>query len=174
MIRLFHSTAIARYAPKFTQTPDQREAIEWARTFSRSSIPIQALDISYSRSGGPGGQNVNKLATKVEMRFQLSKASWIPVYVRDYLRLSDRVHVTPLSDEYRITCSVHRSQNRNYEECLEKICTNLLDAVRSIPSDTSYEQSRRVISLQTASDNRRLLEKKKASQKKASRRIPRE
>ena len=40
-------------------------------------IPIEELDITYSRSSGPGGQNVNKVNTKVEVRFNISSASWI-------------------------------------------------------------------------------------------------
>lgn len=40
------------------------------------------LELTYSRSSGPGGQNINKVSTKVSIRFQLDKADWIPEVVR--------------------------------------------------------------------------------------------
>ncbi|XP_035230294.1 uncharacterized protein LOC118202254 [Stegodyphus dumicola] len=46
-------------------------------------IPVDQLEITYSRSSGPGGQNVNKVNTKVEMRFHVASASWIPELARE-------------------------------------------------------------------------------------------
>ncbi len=40
------------------------------------------FDVSFARSSGPGGQNVNKVSTKVDMRFKLSEANWLHPYVR--------------------------------------------------------------------------------------------
>ena len=45
-------------------------------------IPVEKLDIKYSKSTGPGGQNVNKLNTKVQIRFNLNEAEWLPEEVR--------------------------------------------------------------------------------------------
>ncbi|XP_037069659.1 peptidyl-tRNA hydrolase ICT1, mitochondrial-like [Pollicipes pollicipes] len=41
-------------------------------------IPMKDIDISYTKSSGPGGQNVNKLNTRVEIRFHVQTASWLP------------------------------------------------------------------------------------------------
>lgn len=49
------------------------------------SIPIDRLEIKYSRCSGPGGQNVNKLNTKAEIRFKVLEADWIPVEARQRL-----------------------------------------------------------------------------------------
>jgi peptidyl-tRNA hydrolase ICT1 len=46
---------------------------------------MDQLDITYSRSSGPGGQNVNKVNTKVEVRFQPSSATWISEDVKSKL-----------------------------------------------------------------------------------------
>lgn len=41
------------------------------------------ITVKYSRSSGPGGQNVNKLDTKVDLRFHVQTSKWIPEAVRD-------------------------------------------------------------------------------------------
>lgn len=48
-------------------------------------IPIEQLDITYSRSSGPGGQNVNKVNTKVDIRFHLQTANWLSDKVKTKL-----------------------------------------------------------------------------------------
>lgn len=40
-------------------------------------IPMDQVSVTYSRSAGPGGQNVNKVNTKVDLRFNVQSASWI-------------------------------------------------------------------------------------------------
>lgn len=40
-------------------------------------IPINQLKITYSRSSGPGGQNVNCVDTKVDLRFHVATVDWI-------------------------------------------------------------------------------------------------
>src|SRR5690606_17694183 len=49
-------------------------------------IPMDQIQFSYSTSSGPGGQNVNKLNTKVELRFHLDSASWIPEEARNKMK----------------------------------------------------------------------------------------
>lgn len=48
------------------------------------------LKITYSRSSGPGGQNVNKLDTKVDLRFHVNSAEWISEPIR--LKLANEVY----------------------------------------------------------------------------------
>lgn len=44
---------------------------------------MNEVKIKYSRSSGPGGQNVNKLDTKVDLRFHVKTSKWIPEAVRE-------------------------------------------------------------------------------------------
>jgi hypothetical protein len=48
-------------------------------------IPESKLAFSYARCSGPGGQNVNKLNTKAEIRFHVFNADWLPVEVKQRL-----------------------------------------------------------------------------------------
>lgn len=41
------------------------------------------VTVTYSRSSGPGGQHVNKVDTKVDLRFHVETAQWIPEAVRE-------------------------------------------------------------------------------------------
>lgn len=46
---------------------------------------MNQIEVKYSRSSGPGGQNVNKVDTKVDLRFHVESSAWIPESVREKL-----------------------------------------------------------------------------------------
>jgi ribosome-associated protein len=73
-----------------------------------------------SRSGGKGGQNVNKVSSKVELNFGLEGASIFTEEQKDLIRekLANRI----LSgDRIQVICEEERSQYLNKERCLEKL-----------------------------------------------------
>jgi len=84
------------------------------------SIPLERLTIRASRSGGPGGQNVNKVSSRVEVRFPLSAADWIPAAIRSRLRELYPRRVT-LGGDFRVESSRFRNQAQNLKDCLEKL-----------------------------------------------------
>lgn len=55
---------------------------------------MNTLKIGYSRSSGPGGQNVNKVDTKVDLRFHVKSAEWISEPIRE--KLSCEVSINQL------------------------------------------------------------------------------
>ena len=91
-------------------------------------IPDSELRESFSRSSGPGGQNVNKLATKVELRWVPATSVALSEVDREYLlkRLATRLTA---SGELIVTCEEHRTQARNREEARAKLATLIRDAL---------------------------------------------
>ncbi|ODM89047.1 Peptidyl-tRNA hydrolase ICT1, mitochondrial [Orchesella cincta] len=83
-------------------------------------IPIEKLRISYSRSSGPGGQNVNKVNTKANVKFNVHEASWLPDAIRDNLKLKFKNHI---SKDGFITLQSDRTryQHLNTADALQKL-----------------------------------------------------
>ncbi|KAA3675085.1 peptidyl-tRNA hydrolase ICT1 [Paragonimus westermani] len=78
------------------------------------------LQISYSLSSGPGGQHVNKTHSKVEIRFHIPSASWIPENVRSHLMEKEKHRIT--KDAFFVISSDRtRKQIMNQADCLERI-----------------------------------------------------
>jgi len=92
------------------------------------NIPEDKLDISFVRSSGSGGQNVNKLSTKVELRLDLSmRQSWMPAEVQRRLKeqQSNRISKEGLLS---ITSQEHRTQGMNRKSAVDKLQKMVLEA----------------------------------------------
>ncbi len=83
-------------------------------------IPGAEIRLSFSRSGGPGGQNVNKVETKVEVRWRPEHSTAIPPELRDRLlkRLAKRLTA---DGDLLVTSNRTRDQVRNRKDALEKL-----------------------------------------------------
>ena len=83
-------------------------------------IPYDRLTIRFSRSGGPGGQNVNKVSSKAEVRFVLDEADWILPEVRARLRELFPTRITG-AGELLVVSDRFRDQKKNIDDCLARI-----------------------------------------------------
>jgi ribosome-associated protein len=82
-------------------------------------VPADALSFSFVSSGGPGGQNVNKRATKAELRVRVAD---LPMPARVLERFVS-IAAGRVNDEGElvITADEHRSQGQNRSECLKRL-----------------------------------------------------
>ncbi|MFG0329433.1 MAG: alternative ribosome rescue aminoacyl-tRNA hydrolase ArfB [Phycisphaerales bacterium] len=126
-------------------------------------LPDAALQYSFSRSGGPGGQNVNKVATQVELRIDLNdlRAAGMPDAAIERLRDAEPGRITK-ADELIITSSESRSQHRNRQHCLERLREMLVVAL-------ARPKRRRKTRPSRGSVERRLAEKKQRGEIKSRR-----
>src|SRR5262245_58536086 len=90
-------------------------------------IPAGELLWSFVRSGGPGGQNVNKVASKAVLRWNLGASPSLPEDVKRRLRAQQQNRITTEGDLI-INSQRYRDQERNKEDCLEKLREMILRA----------------------------------------------
>jgi ribosome-associated protein len=91
------------------------------------SLPDAALSESFSRATGPGGQNVNKVATAVELRLALGR-SGLPDAVKTRVRALAGHRLT-VDDEIVIDAKEHRTQAQNREAARERLVALLQRAL---------------------------------------------
>lgn len=119
-------------------------------------IPLSELHYRFSASGGPGGQNANKVATRVELRFDVASSPSLGPYQRTRL-------LEKLGQEVRVVADDERSQLRNRQLATERLRERLAAALR-------IEKTRRPTRPSKGAKERRLAAKRKLSQRKQSRR----
>mmetsp|Transcript_14316 Transcript_14316/g.21056 ORF Transcript_14316/g.21056 Transcript_14316/m.21056 type:complete len:202 (-) Transcript_14316:77-682(-) len=107
--------------PAFRSISHSRTILK-AADESPPSIPIpeHKLDISFVRSSGAGGQNVNKVNTKVQIKLGLYQANWIPEEVKSRLFQQQKTRINNRG-ELIVTCQDHRTQLRNKADALSKL-----------------------------------------------------
>ncbi|XP_062507798.1 large ribosomal subunit protein mL62-like [Corticium candelabrum] len=132
-----------------------------------TSIPVDKLTVSFSRSGGPGGQNVNKVNTKVELRFHVPSADWLPGWVKQKLINLEKNRISKLG-ELVVTSSVYRTQHQNLNDALSRLQT-MVNEAGSLPNQPSAATVAKIKYLQRRAADMRLKAKKYQSQKKNDR-----
>jgi ribosome-associated protein len=123
-------------------------------------IPDRDLEVAFIRSAGPGGQNVNKVATAVQLRFALARNTSLRDDIKARLRALAGQRLTD-ADEILITSRAHRSQEQNRREAEERLCDLVLRASiapkkRFATKPTRASKERRLDGKSRSQDTKRL------------------
>lgn len=129
-------------------------------------IPAELLSYDFSRSGGPGGQHVNKTDTRVRLTFDLAADTAIPPAAKERLKRQQAAWLTQ-EGALVLSSDTHRSRPRNVQEVQERLAEAIRKALvrpkPRIPTKPSKGAKRR-----------RLDAKRRRSEVKSSRRTPRD
>ncbi len=129
---------------------------------SRLTIPGDQLVASFSRSSGPGGQNVNKVNSKVTLRWQVGDQPRLSVEWRRRLLARHGNRVTR-EGEILVQSDRYRDQPRNLDDCRQRLVGWLLECERP-------PRERKKTRPTLASKRRRLEAKRRRAATKSSRR----
>lgn len=125
------------------------------------SLPEEELQFRFVRASGPGGQNVNKVSSAVELRFDAWRSPSLPDPVRSRLLALAGRRVTN-DGVIVIDAQRHRTQERNRADAIERL-------VELIRQATVVPRVRRPTKPTRGSQERRIAAKKKRSEHKSGR-----
>ena len=130
----------------------------------RIRIPASEFTFTFSRSGGPGGQNVNKVCSKALLTWDATRSPSIPEDVRERFLIRYRRRITK-DGMLLVSSQRYRDQGRNTQDCLSKLAELLLSVAISPTKRKATAPSR-------GAKQRRLKDKHVRSDRKQSRRRP--
>src|SRR5947209_14519339 len=111
------ASSFAAFAPLRATSSDERPMLEIT---PRIQIAEGELHWTFVRAGGPGGQNVNKVASKAVVRWQVRETQALPQEVKQRFLAQQHGRIT-VDGELVLSSQRYRDQDRNRQDCLEKL-----------------------------------------------------
>jgi ribosome-associated protein len=127
-------------------------------------IPLEEFEFTFARSGGPGGQNVNKVNSKAVLRWTVVASPSLPEDVRGRF-LQRYANQITLDGELIVTSQRSRDRGANIEDCLQKVKDMVLNVLNPPTPRRPTRPGR-------AARERRTQAKRETAQKKQRRQRP--
>jgi ribosome-associated protein len=121
-------------------------------------VPAEELSFQYARSGGAGGQNVNKVSSKAILRWRVAESRALPGAVRERFLARFASRITG-EGELVLASDRFRDRGRNVADCVERLHAMLAEVARPPTPRRPTKPGR-------GAKERRLGEKRRASEKK--------
>lgn len=172
--RIFYST-IKKTSLLSKEEQKLNEEIDFAKHFLETNlkqnvIPKKFYSLSFSRSSGPGGQNVNKLSTKVTLTLNKDfLGSYLPKYVSKQLFSNNFGYLTKEKNKLVIQSDSARSRTANIDDCFFKLEKSISKCIVFQNLETAKEDEIRWKNIKKQTNEYRLQDKKRLKQKKINR-----